>query len=261
MKFAYVNGHKTEPQPKLKGFCPSCNSEMIAKCGQVKVWHWAHKGKLPCDLWWEPETKWHRDWKDQFPVEHQEIIHHAQSGEKHIADVRTDQGVVVEFQHSYLKPEEQKAREDFYDDMVWVVDGSRLKRDLPRFIKGFNRFEKTHMHGIFLISDLEDCFPSVWSARQVPVFFDFSNAVESENKDKGVWCLLPEPVAGRWVVLALKQIDFVRGLQKGSLLSDLNKIHANAKEYRELIIKRFRRQQKPYNPRLTNKRNWRRSRF
>lgn len=87
MKFALVNGCKTEPQPKLRGVCTGCQSEMVAKCGTVKVWHWSHKSKIPCDLWWEPETQWHRDWKNKFPQEWQESIHRdEQSGEKHIAD-------------------------------------------------------------------------------------------------------------------------------------------------------------------------------
>jgi len=56
-----------------------------------------------CDNWWENETQWHRDWKNHFPVEWQEVVQIAEDGEKHIADVKTSEGWVVEFQHSYLK--------------------------------------------------------------------------------------------------------------------------------------------------------------
>ena len=62
---------------------------MIAKCGKHRVWHWAHWKSKDCDPWWEPETEWHRSWKNQFPVEWQEIGHTAQSGERHRADVKT----------------------------------------------------------------------------------------------------------------------------------------------------------------------------
>ena len=48
------------------------------------------KGRRFCDPWWENETEWHRAWKDQFPADWQEIVHHAEDGEKHIADVKTD---------------------------------------------------------------------------------------------------------------------------------------------------------------------------
>jgi hypothetical protein len=67
---------------------------MIAKCGQIRVWHWAHRAIRTCDPWWEPETKWHRDWKNQFPEDWQERIHKSEAGERHIADVKTDFGVV-----------------------------------------------------------------------------------------------------------------------------------------------------------------------
>ncbi len=50
-----------------------------------------------------------------------------------MADVRTDKGLVIEFQHSYINPEERRQRENFYKNMIWIVDGTRLQRDFPRF--------------------------------------------------------------------------------------------------------------------------------
>ena len=112
---------------------------MIAKCGRVKVWHWAHKGRPPCDPWWESETQWHRDWKNQFPVEWQEVSHiDPQTGETHIADVKNPFGLVVEFQHSLIKPEERQSREEFYGEMVWVVDGLRGALDESYFNMGLS---------------------------------------------------------------------------------------------------------------------------
>jgi competence protein CoiA len=87
---------------------------MVAKCGRVKVWHWAHKGRLECDPWYE-ETEWHRSWKDRFPLVWQEqIAYDPDSGEKHIADVSTPNGLIIEFQHSVISPQEIAARETFY---------------------------------------------------------------------------------------------------------------------------------------------------
>ncbi len=40
------------------------------------------------------------------------------SQEKHIADVRTEHGVVVEFQRSSIDPAEVSTRENFYQRMV-----------------------------------------------------------------------------------------------------------------------------------------------
>ena len=111
MKFALVNDQRHEAAPGLSGRCMSCDQAMVAKCGNVKVWHWAHKGRRTCDLWWENETEWHRTWKGRFPENWQEVVHKDDAGEKHIADVKTDQGWVIEFQHSHIKPEERHSRD------------------------------------------------------------------------------------------------------------------------------------------------------
>ena len=95
MKYALSNKDRIEATPKANGICQCCESDLIAKCGTQKIWHWAHKGKRNCDHWWENETQWHRDWKDNFPKEWQEVVHLSDDGEKHIADVKTPNGLVV----------------------------------------------------------------------------------------------------------------------------------------------------------------------
>src|SRR5690606_25534374 len=101
MKFALVHNIRTEATKRSKGTCPSCGAELIAKCGTLKIHHWAHKAIRNCDPWWENETEWHRLWKSYFPEKWQEVImYDEETREKHIADVRTDHGLVIEFQHS-----------------------------------------------------------------------------------------------------------------------------------------------------------------
>ena len=97
---------------------------MIAKCGEIKIWHWAHKSRRHCDHWWENETEWHRAWKGLFPDHWQEVVQEDENGVRHIADVKTDQGWVIEFQHSLIKPEERRSRDAFYSKLVWLVDRS-----------------------------------------------------------------------------------------------------------------------------------------
>jgi competence protein CoiA len=128
MKYSYVDGIKTEAFPKGKGFCICCNKETIAKCGIKNINHWAHKTLIHCDNWWENETEWHRTWKSYFPVEWHEVLHYdSDTGEKHIADVKTKDGVVIEFQNSPISSLELIARENFYKNMVWVVNGQKFK--------------------------------------------------------------------------------------------------------------------------------------
>jgi competence protein CoiA len=166
MKYALVCGKKTEATKGAIGFCSGCGSEMIAKCGEVKIHHWAHKGKLHCDHWWEPETEWHRAWKNHFPMDWQEVVYKTEVGEKHIADVQLSNGLVIEFQRSPIDPEERTSRENFYKNMIWVVDGTRLKRDYPRFIKLVGTARATNLEGYSLVDFPEKYFPLLgWIVR------------------------------------------------------------------------------------------------
>lgn len=213
MHFALVNEVRTPPSLGLTGFCPACGGAMIARCGTVRVHHWAHRGMRVCDIWWERETPWHRDWKNRFPADWQEVILHDASGEKHIADVRTEHGLTIEFQHSHLRPDERASREIFYRNMLWVVDGSRLSRDLPRFAVGITSFRATTRRGRFTVPFPDEVFPGDWLNCSVPVVFDFGNAdgpAESPHPGRFLWCLLPGRVFGQAVVLALSRDAFLR---------------------------------------------------
>lgn len=133
MRFAIYESERVEAVPGAQGKCPGCDAQLVAKCGTKKIWHWAHKGQRHCDHWWENETQWHRDWKNNFPSDWQEIAARDKSGELHIADVKTPKGLVVEFQHSYIQPKEARIRTDFHQPMFWIVDGTRRKTDRKQF--------------------------------------------------------------------------------------------------------------------------------
>jgi competence protein CoiA len=214
MKFSLVNGEKVQAQSGLRGICANCQSDTIAKCGNERIKHWAHKSNVSCDPWWENETEWHRAWKNHFPAEWQESIHvDPATGEKHIADIKTADGIVIEFQHSAIQPIEVKSREAFYKKIVWVVDGTRLKRDFPRFCKGSNEFESrlgskdvnSQMgKDIFYTYFPEECFPKQWLTSSVPVYFDFQGVAYSDQpnvKRDALWCLFPGDVNG-WAMVA-----------------------------------------------------------
>lgn len=196
MRFALINDKSTEAMSGLVGaVCPGCGALVIAKCGIQKVHHWAHKNTKMCDSWWETETEWHRAWKNKFPFEWQEIfLLDEQTGEKHIADVRTEHGLVIEFQHSFINPDERTSREQFYKNMVWVVDGTRLTRDFPRFIKG-GKFDPIELKpGIIKVDFADDYFPRNWLKTSVPVVFDFLGLNDPASADytrKTLYCLFP----------------------------------------------------------------------
>jgi len=210
MHFALIDNIRIEAQPQLKGLCSCCSKPVIAKCGTRKIWHWAHKSKTECDNWWEPETEWHRTWKNNYPTDWQEVsLLDERTGEKHIADVRTVHNLIVEFQHSPIKPEERTSREQFYKNMVWIVDGTRLKYDYPRFLKGKkNSFENTIFYNtdnskIFRVDLIDWCFPTAWLESSVPVILDFrgdGSMDDSEGLRNTLYCLFPQ--VGRYARVA-----------------------------------------------------------
>jgi competence protein CoiA len=212
MKYALVNDQHQEAFPRGKGVCRVCGGDVIAKCGSYRIHHWAHRGGRDCDSWAE-ETPWHRAWKNKFPAECQEFIQHdGQSGERHIADVRTNHGLVIEFQRSHLDPQERATRERFYGNMIWVVDGTRLQRDYPRFLKGKDDLRHTSVQGYFLLAFPEECFPAMWLDSSVPVIFDFRGIDEHALPDvwrDGLWCLLPGRAARHAVVVGMSREQFV----------------------------------------------------
>lgn len=206
MKFAIVNEKKIEPQQGLSGTCQGCGKPVIAKCGNVRIHHWAHRGKCTGDSWWEPETEWHRTWKGHFPVPWQEVRHLAtNSGEVHIADVKTDQGRVLEFQHSPISPEERQAREAFYKTMVWVIDGTRRIRDKDKFnhdIESSNRVQGND--GLRILGGYRSPLLRDWSDSTVPVFFDLG--------EEALWGILPKNKIGRIYAFKTERKELIASL-------------------------------------------------
>ncbi|SHI44798.1 competence protein CoiA [Aquimarina spongiae] len=221
MKFALVDDIKTEAVKGAKGICPSCGSEMIARCGNFKINHWAHKGRRKCDPWWENETIWHRSWKNNYPIEWQEIsLLDEKTGEKHIADIQANDGLVIEFQHSYINPEERFSREKFYKKMVWVVDGTRLKKDYPRFMKGKSDFITTNKPGIFKVDFPDECFPYAWLESSVPVVFDFGKLFESiSGISNPMYCLFPKHENYYALIAEINRKTFIKTTLNGEWLS------------------------------------------
>ena len=105
--------------PQASASCPMCLSPLVAKCGRTVAWHWSHCSLKDCDEWAEGETPWHLAWKSRFADSEVTIT---RNGKSHRADVVSSRGKVIEFQHSTISAEEIEEREEFYGDMVWVLD-------------------------------------------------------------------------------------------------------------------------------------------
>jgi competence protein CoiA len=184
-------------------------------------WHWAHKGRRTCDPWWENETEWHRAWKGRFPERWQEIVHKADNGERHIADVKTDRGWVIEFQHSRIEPEERLSRDTFYRKLVWVVDGARRKRASAQLLRAWDDGAQIVKNFPLRRVVSDDCMLlREWAGSNTPVFFDFP-------EQQALWWLFARSVNGPAYVAPYQRDAFVE--------SHLGNETEKARQFDELV--------------------------
>ncbi len=125
MMYASQNSRRILATPGAKAHCPICNGIVIAKCGSLKIWHWAHE-RNECDPWAEPITEWHLNWQREFPESWREVTVARSGWAAHRSDIKTASGVVIEFQHSALTAQEIVHRERFYRKMIWVFDATEV---------------------------------------------------------------------------------------------------------------------------------------
>lgn len=129
MIWAIKDNKRIRASPKEKANCPICNKELIAKCGTIKIWHWAHQSNKECDIWYEHESNWHINWKNEFPKEQQEILIKKEN-KYHIADIKTKTGKIIELQASPISLIEIKEREEFYgENMIWLLNGQTIGKN------------------------------------------------------------------------------------------------------------------------------------
>jgi len=119
---------------KWPSLCPECNKELIAKRGEIVIWHWAHypgHGGQGCG---GPETAWHLRWKE---------LHHEAGWEIEKAVIVDDQnyrldafkdGIIREFVHSlddsYFPKDAALCKK--YGDSLWLFDGVKFARHYRR---------------------------------------------------------------------------------------------------------------------------------
>lgn len=125
-----------------RALCACCESEVIGRYGKIRPPHWYHKSLLDCDSWYEPITPWHVNWQDRFSEELQEVGLKESDGTIHRADVRLENGLVIEVQNSPIEIEEIKQRERFYNQsgkLIWILNGANLLKKSKLFYKTKNK--------------------------------------------------------------------------------------------------------------------------
>jgi len=225
MRFALSNNERIEATKGAKGVCPCCGNDLVAKCGEINIHHWSHKKKCD-DHWWENETEWHRNWKNYFPKEWQEIIHYDESGERHIADVKTPDDWVIEFQHSAIKREERLSRNNFYNKnsrLIWVVDCKRRKTDVKQFTNELSKSFSTDNPEILEVYE-DSRLLKEWKNNDSYVFLDFG---DTDVSGSDFWCMFP---------IAYRGVAFVMRISRSKFIDYLNN-NAFEKMFSEDIMK------------------------
>jgi hypothetical protein len=118
MMYASVDGQRRLAWHGARATCPSCEGEVIARCGLIRIEHWAHKAD-DCDPWSEPESEWHLAWKKHAPTDRTEVVRE-RDGKKHRADIVCLNGAVLELQSCAISPVDILEREHFYKYMAWL---------------------------------------------------------------------------------------------------------------------------------------------
>ena len=163
MLYAIKNEERILASPKNKAECLLCHKPMIAKCGDINIWHWAHESMIDCDNFSEGETKWHLDWKNKFNKDDVEknII---KNNVCHRADIFI-KNTVVELQNSTISTEDIYKREIFYGNMIWIFNAEK-------FINNFQLRQKDS----YFSFRWKHPRKSIWYCKK-PIYFDMGDGI------------------------------------------------------------------------------------
>ncbi len=227
MKYALVDGIKSEASHGIhherKCVCLECGAEVVAKCGErgLREKHWAHKTNEDCWYSKKEMTEWHRRWQAQFDEKCREVpVVNMELNKKHVADVKTEDGLVIEFQHSPISAEERNEREAHYtknNHMIWVVDGNCRKYRFSRLLKNLHNFNQIRGFEIptFEIANTQDVFPRDWMGGLVPIVFDYKvysdEPIDEQERivRNALFVLYPQQINGMSYALHLPHDIFV----------------------------------------------------
>ena len=154
-----------------------------------------------------------------FPKNWQEVLHRAENGERHLADVKTARGQVLEFQHSEISEEERSSREAIYGEMYWIVDGSRLKNDRKSFVKALHLGRRVQQNPLkCAVPTASSMLLRKWENSQKVVAFDFGELEHSFGSFSFaapvLWMSLPERQNGETVLRPISRSGFVDIISK-----------------------------------------------
>lgn len=160
---------------------------LIAKRGEQLAHHFAYYSKdqagILNDPWYQSKRiggskgDWHTEWQELSDPEYVEVIKQKEDV-KHIADMISKNDKVIELQHSPISQQEINEREEFYDDMFWVIDATNAEH----FVAGSGRLQNV-MYNFYAVK-MEDW----WGYTTKTIYLDIGK------------CLIrPMFISRRWI--------------------------------------------------------------
>ena len=166
------SGRRIAPIKGSRGVCPGCGGEMIAKCGDTNVHHWAHRRGEDCDTWREPMTDWHLAWQECFPEECREVW--VGPNREHRADVK-GRGKILEVQRSSISAAEIQEREQFYGDMAWMLCGEDFEGRFEMWPLDVGRYKL--LRGRILLGFKWKSMRRCWLAAEKDIYIHFRKGI------------------------------------------------------------------------------------
>ena len=164
MQYAKINNtRELATETGQRGKCPVCTQRVDSVCGTNKINHWRHFVKCTDNWRYEPMSHWHLEWQSHFPKENLEVVcKDSETGEKHIADIMTNDNVVIEIQNSPISQKEIDSRDDYYNRngkrLIWVLNGQNLglkveEKPIIKTIYNTKEIKKKKILGMLLVGE------------------------------------------------------------------------------------------------------------
>lgn len=144
-------------------YCEECNSKLVAKKGNYRKHHFAHKIDEKSNAYQKAcanknskeyeMSEWHKNYQNRFPLEIQEYVLKNDKGEMCRADVYLEKiKTVIEFQHSFISNKDFERRNKFYNGLgikvIWLFDFNSLAYGKLKWVHpdNYNSFVKEQIN-------------------------------------------------------------------------------------------------------------------
>jgi competence CoiA-like predicted nuclease len=113
-----------EATPKTRLKCPNCKKEVFSRCGEIRVWHWAHHVNESCEYSKIKDSSWRYEWIKKTSKEKVEKLVNGQ-----VVDILGNNDAKVLFIGCKLSEQDIIEKESaFKNRIIWVLKSDEFKQ-------------------------------------------------------------------------------------------------------------------------------------